>query len=427
MKTSYSPFVTLFPLLANTVSLHTLFLFFTYDMTPVSDIRGLLIWWGCLSLTFAILTLFLRKPRTLRGVILIAAGGFVLQLVLTIVFTQRYSFLAWVALIFMWLGMYYRCCSLLLEGIKPESVIAAFETTVVMLFVAAFSVTLSVMTAEALLCMAIGVLLTLIALAQVRSGNARITPESQGNQKGRFLLVALLVTLGAGAAVLCMLITNTASQLLTQFTKWFFSILRSISKAVGCFLRWLASLLPEKDMDSTLMNEPNIILPEGAAEWGTIDNPIPFYLLLAMGVLLVLFALFWLWRNGGFHSITFRLRTTGHITRKRRSSKHLLLLLWQRFSRWLAFQYSYLRLRNTAPGLFVWLERQMRPHRMERLEHETPRAFLSRLQNHFPESAETLARLATCLDLHYFGGGHTLSAAEITSMRKQLAQELRQR
>lgn len=426
MKKHHSHLVTLLPLLSNVVSLHTLFIFFAYSKNPVSDLIGLLIWWGCLTLTYGALALFLRRPRSLRGVILIAAGGLLLQLVLTIVFAHRHStFLAWAVLLFMWICMYYRCCSHLLEGVKPESVVAAFETTVLMLFVAAFAVTLSVMNVEPLICTAIGALFALIAMARVRSSNARVDSYIQNNQKGRFLLAALLLALGAGVTLTCILLANTASQLLTRFTQWARSVLRAIAGAIGRFFRWLASLLPEQEVDSNLLAEPGMQLPGEAAEWGTIDSNLPFYLMLGAVALFALIALIWFWRNGGFHHVSFRSRTVSRIQRKRPGLGGLLLRLWHRFSRWVSFQVSYLKQRNTTPGLFVWLERQMRSRHLERQTGETSRAFLTRIRESLPESAETLALLSDCLDRHYFGLGQTLSASEIASMRKHLRQAIR--
>lgn len=427
MNKHRSHFVTLLSLLANVVSLHTLFILFSYPRFPVSDTFGLLIWWGCLTATYLVLAQFLRQPRSLRSVILISAGGFFLQLTFTLIFAHRHStVLAWSILLFMWLVMYCRCCNLLLEGIKPESVIAAFETTVVMLFVSAFAVTLSVMETSSFLFTAIGVLFSLVALVCIRSNHARITAQAQFKQKGSVFLIAFLMAIGGCASILCLLITNPASRLLTRLTQWFFSVLRSIAGTINRFLRWLASLLPEQHVDEALINDPNLPLLGGATEWGTMNSQIPLFMMLALLVIFLLLALFWLWRHGGLHTLSFRVQTTGHVVRKRHSSKHLLLQLWKRFSRWITFQNAYLKQRNTAPGLFVWLERQMQARHMERKENETPRAFLFRLQNHFPNSAETISYLASCLDQHYFGTGSALPAAKVAQMRKQLAHELHQ-
>ena len=87
--------------------------------------------------------------------------------------------------------MSVRCCTQLREGSKPESVTTAFETSVLMLFVAVFAVTGSLMVAEPLIRTATGVLLSLIAMVKIRSGNARVDAQVQAQQKDKFLLVGL--------------------------------------------------------------------------------------------------------------------------------------------------------------------------------------------------------------------------------------------
>ena len=426
MKKHHSHLVTLFPLLANAVSLHTLFLFFAYTRNPVSDLAGLLIWWGCLTLIYIVLVLFLRCPRSLRGVIIIAASGFVLQLVLTVLFAHRpATFFSWVILLFMWICMYARCCTQLLEGIKPESVTAAFETTVLMLFVAAFAVTVSVMVVEPLICTAIGALFSLIAMAKVRSDNARVDAQVQAQQKGKFLLVGLLVGLGGIVTLLCVLLAGTASQWLTRLTQWVFSVLRAVAGTIGRFFRWLASLLPEKQIDPDLLKDPAAQLSGEAAEWGSFNSSLPFYVILGIVAISVLVSLCWLWRNGGFHRVPFHSRTTSRIQRKRPGLGQLLLRLWHRLRRWTLFQVSYLKLRNTPPGLFVWLERRMHTHHLDRQPGETSRIFLSRIRSAYPQCGESLSILADSLDQHYFGNGQRLSPDEIASMRKTLTQAFR--
>lgn len=427
MKEHPSHLVTLFPLLANAAALHTVFVFFSYARTSVSDHMGMLIWWGCLTLTHAALTLFLRRPRSLRGVILITAGGFLMQLILTLVFAQRHAtFLAWFAILFMWIGLYVRCCSQLFEGTKPESVVAAFETTTLVLFVAALSVSLSTMSPGPLLHAAAGILLSLIALARVRSGHARIDSHTRHNQKGRLLLVGLLVGLGGGVTLFCVLFASSASQLLTRFTQWVFSVFLTIYHAFGRFFRWLVSLLPEQHVDESLLAGPEEQLPSGMIPEAASDNGALFYLLMGSIVVFALAALVWIWRRGGFHHISFRSRPLSRATRKSRSPVSLLLQLWQRLCGWSSFQISYLQQRNTVPGLFVWLERQMRARHLERQKSETPRVFLTRIRETLPQSTETLILLADCLDQHYFGTGHGLSAVQIAAMRKQLRSELHQ-
>ena len=428
MKPQHSHSAILFPLLSGAAAMHTVFLLFSSPNNPGADHAGFLIWCGCLTLTYSVLTLLLRRPRSIRTVVLTAAGGICLQLVLTLIFAYHPSTaIAWSALLFMWISLYARCCILLLEdGVQPEAVVTTFELSVLVLFFAGFGTTVAVMPPSSLLHSTAGILLNLIAMVRIRSGHTRVDPQSSPSQKGRFLLVLLLAAMGGLAATLCILLTDSASLLLSRFTEWGFSLLRSAANAFDRMLRWLLSLLPEQHMNSALLEEAESQAPGGAADWGSFDTPLLFYAMLGATVLLILAALIWLWRNGGFHLITFRSRTTTQMTRQRPGLRELLLQVWRHFRRAVSFRITYLKMRNTAPGLLVWLEREMRSRHLERKPGETLCAFLLRIQLLLPSCRESLARLADSLDQHYFGIGHTLPADEIAAMRKQLRAELHQ-
>ena len=148
-------------------------------------------------------------------------------------------------------------------------------------------------------------------------------------------------------------------------------------------------------------------------------------MILGVVAISVLVSLCWLWRNGGFHRVPFHSRTTSRIQRKRPGLGQLLLRLWHRLRRWTLFQVSYLKLRNTPPGLFVWLEHRMHTHHLDRQPGETSRIFLSRIRSAYPQCGESLSILADSLDQHYFGNGQRLSPDEIASMRKTLTQAFR--
>lgn len=427
MKLQLSHSVILFPLLAGTASLHILFLFFSQPGTPISDHAGILLWWGCLTLTYGVLTLLLRRPRSMRTVILTAAGGLFLQFILTYFFAYRPpSFLSWFVLLSMWGSMYALCCIRLLEGTQTESVMTVFELSVLVVFLAVFGASVSVMTPASLLYPAVGLLLTLIALVQARSGHARMDAQSLHPQKGRFFLVSILAGMGGVTAAFCVLLTDSASRLLSRITQWGFTLLRAAANQVDRLLRWLLSLLPEQHMNSVLLEEAEVQGPAESAEWGAFDSTLLLYLMLGVIAVLVLVVLVWLWKQGSFHRIVFHSRTVAQSVRKRPGLRDLFLQLRQRLGRWLSFNVSYLKLRNTAPGLFVWLERQMRARHLERESGETARAFLLRIQTVLPSCSEPLIRLADCLDQHYFGTGQTLSAPEITAMRRQISAELHQ-
>ena len=417
----------LLPLLANAASLHTLFMLFAFRDDPKGDHPGMLIWWGCLILTYAVLALFLRHPHSMRGVLLIAGFGLFLQLGLTLLFAQRCpSFFSWLTLLAMWSLLVFYCCSRLLEGVKPESLVRSFESTTFMLFVAAIASSVSVLDAGTLPHLAAGVLFSLIALARMRSGHSRLDEQAQNNHKGAFLLIALMVGLGGCVVLFCMLLTDSAVRLMTRITSWVYGLLLALLHALERFFLWLASLIPEQERgDMPGMEEPQLSgLP--TAELST-ENAFLFHLLIGAVVVFVLILLILLWWKGGIHRLPRPSRSVRRATRKRHSPLELLLQLWHRLTRHVAFQLSYLQKRSTAPGLLVWLERRLQRKHIGRKKGETSRMFLNRIQELLPQCQQELNVLADCLDRHYFGSGQTLSKAEITAMRKKISQELHQR
>lgn len=422
---------SLFPgfacLLANAGALHTLFILFAYPDERQDDLLGLLLWWLFLALTYGVLALFLRRPRSLRSVVLMVLAGGLLQAGVSWTAGVRYpSLMAGLCLLLMWGGTYLRCYELSLKPPSAEGLITAFETTVLTLFAAALCVSGGVMETRALLPPAAGVLLTLGALAQQRSSNHRVQSAAFKNWAGRALLALLLAALTGIAVLFGALLTGSAAQILTQITTWFKEIGTAFFQLVDRFISWLIVLFPAQDFGE-LEVSGSAPLPTGGGEAYIPQLDVVPYLLAGVLLLGAVSVILWFLYKSGFSFRAPALVHRGTLTRKSRSPakiiSQLLLRLYRRFRFWIA---SLVR-RNTGPGVLIWLERRLRRLHIRRGSGETCRAFLLRAQQVLPGCREMLTELADCLDQLYFGDGSDLTAQRAAQMRRCFRQTLGER
>lgn len=414
-----SPLAALSILLANSAALHTAFLLLAE--VGGSDWKGLMLWWGCVTLTYAALALFLRRPRPLRGVILVAVGGFLVQAMTTISLGIRYPFsLSWVCICVLWAAMYYRACAFQFRPAKAEQVIAAFEITVAVLLFTAFTVSGGITEPFTLYPLSIAILLTLLALLRLRSAHPRATEQVAGGIKGRLLLLLLLLLLGGGTAAFVLLLTGSAADLLTQFTNWLKSTGTYLLKLFERFFLWLASLFPESDMGEILPDTQGMDgLPKASAGENTIDGSFLLYLIIGVMLTAAVIALIWLWRKGGTVHLPALSRPAGLVQRKGPGLGHALTLLWRKLCRWLSYRYNYLAKYNTPPGLLIWLERQAKRRRLGRKQGETSRMFLLRLKDILPGCEDDLVRLSDCLDRLYFSSPPASMEVPVAALRRK--------
>ena len=416
-------------LLADAASLHTVFLLFAYIREePVTDQAGMLVWWGCLTATYVFLAWFLRRPRSLRGVAAVLGGGFFAQLAVTVLLGVRYpSVLSWVFLLLMWGGMYVHCYNALFHPFQTEQLVGAFERTVAALFLCALAVSGKVMTTASLLPPFIGVLLALLALSRSRSGHTRAAAREADGLPNRFLAALAVVLLGGGAALTAVFLTDTAAGFLTRFTSWLKAAATQALGALGRFFSWLVSLLPAPQGGTGELYAEEGVLAAAIEEAGT-QSGFMLYLLVGIIVAVLLGLLIWFLRRGGIGRLPGLPRRTGTVRRTGKRLREILTQFLKRIAAFFHFQYAYLLRRNTAPGLLIWLERNMRRRRAGRKPGETARAFLIRIrEEQLPQCGDALVQLADCLDAHYFGAGRDISHREAAALRRMLARELRQR
>lgn len=412
--------VMLFPLFAYAGAMHMALMLFAFKDNPTADHVGMLIWWAFLAIDYVAVSLFVRRPRELRSIVLLSGGVCLGQLGVTIWLNPIYpGFLWWAAAVCMWAALYYRCASGILQGVKPETLMTNFEVMALSLFACAVIVSGDAMDSGVLLHLAVGLLCSLVGLMGVRTMHTRM--DTQGSRPMvRLLPSLLLVGIGGSAVVFVLLISGRAAQLLTRFTAWLLQVAKAVADGLGAFFLWFFSLFPEVegDLGGDAFEGPS--LPSGNMEGLTESNGILLYILIGLFIAALLFLLVRMWRKVQLQGVRRVRATAKPVVVKRRSLWSVLRQLLGRIAGRVGFELHYLRSRNTAAGLLVWLQRNMRRKRMGRKRGETVSGFLCRVAQRLPDCTEELQDLSKCLDRRFFGSGDELPPETVRQMRKKL-------
>lgn len=420
MTKQHSFAVTLFPPLATAAALHTALMLVAFRQAPIADHFGLGIWWLFLTVYQAVMTKYLQSPRELRSIVLLSAEFVIGQLFVTIRCAPIYpTFTGWFAALAMWIATYYHCVNGLLDGMKPESIMVIFETTAMTLLFSAAIAGSGAIHSGVLLHLGISLFLILIAMMRHRTLHTRIDTESP-KSAANLLPPLILLAVAVFVVLVCILISGSAAQILTQITAWLSHLLQTAVNLLGAFLFWLLSLLP--DPDTTLGEDAFYAeaLPAGQQEQVSVNNGIILYLLIFAVIGALVFCVLKLWRKIHLQGRSPRSRSVRAAVVKKSSLWDSIKLFFGRLRQRVLFELQYLRCRNTGPGLLVWLERQMRRKRMKRKQGETTSAFLNRVGMAFPLCQDDLCEWSGQLDRYYFGAGDDLAPETVRSLRKKL-------
>lgn len=418
MKRSVS--VMLLPQLSYAAAMHMALMLFAFKDAPVADHLGLFIWWVFLLIEYVAMHLFLRQSRELRSVVLVSGAVLLCQLAVTIFVNPVYPTLMWwAAAVFMWGATYYQCVSAFLQGVKPETLMVNFEVAALSLFAAAVMIGGGAVDSGVLPHLAAGLLCSLAALMGVRTMHTRMD-SSDERPMVRMLPGLLLLGIGACVVLFCLLVGGQAAELLGIVAAWLGRTIKAIVQGIGAFLFWLFSLLPEpKDnVDSSAFEGPS--LPGGAVEGVTESNPILLYVLIFASVTALLVVLVRLWRKVRVTDRTRVVTAARTVVVRKNPLWEVFLKFFRKIVGRVRYELTYLRRKNTAAGLLVWLERNIR-----RGKGETSAAYLRRVAERIPDCAENLRTLSKCLDKLYYGGGDELAADTVKEMRRAFQRALR--
>jgi hypothetical protein len=374
-----------------------------------------------LGLEYVIMNLFLRKPRELRSVVMVSAAVLLCQLGVMLLANPIYpTFLWWATAVFMWGATYYQCVSGFLMGVKPEAMMTNFEVTCLSLFAAAVMVNGGAVDSGVLLHLSVGLLCILAGLMGVRTMHTRMD-ASEERPMVRVLPILLLLGIGAVVVLFCLIAGGQAAELLGRVMAWLGRTGKALVQAVGAFIFWLFSLLPEPEGNMDMEGFEAPTLPGGAVEGVTESSPLVLYLLIGAFVVALLVVLVKLWRKVRVRSRTRVAVAAGAVVVKKNPLWEVFLKFFRKIAGRVRFELTYLRKRNTAAGLLVWLERKMRRGR-----GETSAVYLARVAQRIPDCATDLNTLSKCLDKLYYGGGDELPADTVKAMRKGFKRALRE-
>jgi len=419
MKRSVS--VMLLPQMSYAAAMHMALMLFAFKDSPIADHVGMLIWWTFLAVEYGVMHLFLRKPRELRSVVLVSAAVLICQLLVTVWLDPVYPTLMWwAAAVFMWGATYYQCISAFLQGVKPEGVMTNFEVTGLSCFAAAVIVSGGAMDSGVMLHLGVGLLCSLGALVGLRTMHTRVDANSD-RPTVRLLPVILLLGIGGIAVLFCLIAGGQAAELLGRFAAWLGRTGKAIFAAIGSFIFWLFSLLPEPEGDLDMEGFDAPTLPGGAAEGVTQSSPILLYILIAAILGALLFLLVKLWRKVHVRGRRPVMTATKAVVVGHNPLWEVFLKFFRKIARRVEYELTYIRRRNTAAGLLVWLERKMRRGR-----GETSAAYLRRVAIRIPQCEGELQDLSDCLDRLYYGGGDELPADKVKTMRRSFQKAMRE-
>lgn len=419
MKRSFS--AMLLPQMSYAAAMHMALMLFAFKDDPIADHLGMFIWWGFLLIEHVTMHLFLRKPRELRSVVLLSGAVLLCQLLVTIFANPVYpTFMWWAAAVFMWGATYYQCVSAFLQGVKPEAVMTNFEVTALSVFAAAIMISGGAVNSGVLPHLIVGLLCSLAGLMGVRTMHTRMD-SSDERPMVRVLPALLLLGIGLCVGLFCLLAGGHAAELLGMAAAWLGRTAKAIVRAIGAFFFWLFSLLPEPEQNMDMEGFEAPALPGGAVEGVTESSPILLYLLIFAFGTALLVMLVKLWRKIRVRSNTRVVSATRAVVVKKNPLWEVFLKFFRKLARRVRYEFTYLRRKNSAAGLLVWLGRRIR-----RGKGETTAVYLTRVAERIPDCAENLNRLSKCLDKLYYGGGDELSADTVKAMRRAFQKALRE-
>lgn len=425
MKRTDSPLFGCAILLANGAALSTAFGIFSLMETGAAVRPGTPVWLVCVLLCQLALYLYLRRPRSQHSVVLICIVCWLVQCVLVFVLYGRFSGLVGILIaMVMWAYTYFRCYSLAVTPPSTERVMGAFELSAVMLMIGLFFFGTRKLPLTELTLLAVTAVVTLAALVLRRTAGS---PEGRGAAlRGSLLMMAAAAAFG-GAAVLfggaVPFVKNCVTGLWSGVARlgvWLFQCLET-------FMRWLVSLFPEQELgDVSIEDMAGDIMFNGAVEETALADRELVVTLIAAAVLLVIaFVAGWFLFHGRDRLSRTKVGGSGAGGRRERGLAAGLRALLERLRQSLVYRVGRVLHRNTAPGLFAWLEERSVRRRSPRRPEESCREFLDRIVPDYPGGEEALAELADGLDRWYFAGEDVLDGDRAAELRRVLRRAAR--
>lgn len=351
---------------------------------------------------FAANRLFLRRERTVLGLVLLN-GGLSLAAFLSVVLVNPlpdWGSLLFAALFCLWLAA--RAGQLAWSPPTLFQLILSVDLCLAAL--ALFTAYLAALELPVSWCapIAAGCAASILGLIVYRSGSSL-------NLKSGLFLAAVFAGVFAMVWLLVGYLAAPAGEGLVTLWNWLVSAVLFLLGQLWRLLVFLTSLLPPAPAEELTLEPEQIQMPE-QEETLTQANPVVlavFLAILALAALVLAIRLALRLRRLRLAPHTHSVRISG--TRAGRISllaglRRLLAGLWSR----LVLRLTLWRNRNTAWGLYFLLVRRSAPTPWHKLRGETPREFLTRLREGAAgdqDLAQALDRLIPAVDLALFSPG----------------------
>jgi len=416
MKKQLSALCPLSILLANSCAMAALFTVFSTVEGLAKTDPCLALWLCSISACHLAMSIFLRRKRSQRALIYFCAAFFMLQLVLAFIVYGRFSsVIGMLAAVCMWLYSYFNCFELHIKKTSVERYTNSFDICSLVLIFVLFFYSVKKLPFTPVLPLAVSAFLCLVAQVLVRGGEER---------KLHSVIVSTVIILFIGAVAAGFV--AVASGGLKKFVSWIincaYTVLAFFYRCINALFMFLMRLVPEKQYESFAPPEIAGIDTSGAEQQAMVlIDPEKFFITVLCVGLIITAALIIHRIIRGKNAVTLLVQSNDKGLRRKRSKLFdTLKRSGSRFVKALRFRIMCMLSRNTAPGLFMQIEKQSRSVLHGRCEGESCREFLQRAEAVYPHAANELDILANALDDLYFGSGKTMSHDEVKKLRRMI-------
>ena len=387
-------------------------LFSTVEKMENTD-PALGLWLICLFLCKLSLDSYVGKERSVRAVLYLISGFFVVQLLLTLLIYGAFSsFAGMLIALAMWVYSYYNCYELLTKKLTAERLSRSFDLSCCVLIFLVFFCLVKQLPLSLVFPLSLSILYALLALVLVRGGGER-------RLKSVSLSAALIAAIAFLTLVLSLLFTGGVKRLVTLISELIYFLLSGVYRFLNSLFLLLMSLIPQKEYEQIapeLMESQQGMAAQDMS-FKIIDGEafIILVLCIAFTIGLLLLACRIFKGNKKQHTVA---AVNAQTTQADIGLKYIIKTAVARFIASLVFKMRCITARNTAPGLFNEIEKRSYTKLHGRAEGESCREFILRAITLYPWANYELCKLADAMDILHFGSGAVLSGKEIVQMRK---------
>ena len=248
-----SPFFGAAVLLVDVGAVSSLFAVFQLVEAGELVFPALPVWLGCLLVYYALLCLLLRKPRSIRPLLLAGAGLFLVQVGVSWAVYGRFA--GGFGMVFSlgaWAATYYHAGALALKPPAAEKIMTAFELSVLSLLFSLFYCSVRSVSLVCALPTLIAAVFALAALIGRRTASGRKATD----RRGTGTVLGAISAFGLGALVLAGLAAGAVKSVVLALWSAVRAAVGFLGRCVSRAVAWLISLIPEGEAGEIVMDTP---------------------------------------------------------------------------------------------------------------------------------------------------------------------------